>query len=174
MSNESNEDITKRIIAKRLSRLKQDGTLREVIQSAYYQVDTINILHDIDVSDIIPRHPITGNPSIGIIPLSEDFVITDEDIDKVQSRMVDKAKTKPETSAPEHRPISRFRHQEDEIIRVIVELGYNPVELPKLQPGKPWVKSEVRTRLQFTKGVFDKAWERLSSQNRINMKPTLP
>ena len=57
--------------------------------------------------------------------------------------------------------------QEQEILRVIKELGYDATNLPKDQPGKKGVKAEVRARLNFSVKVFDKAWERLSADGRI-------
>lgn len=58
-------------------------------------------------------------------------------------------------------PLQRQRHQESEILRVLHDLGYDPKSLPKNEPGKKGVKADVRSRLIFPKGVFDKAWERL-------------
>lgn len=65
------------------------------------------------------------------------------------------------------KPLSRHLHQEQEILRVIKELGYTPTNLPKDQPGKPGVKAEVRDKLSFTDSVFDKAWGRLSKSKDI-------
>ena len=63
-------------------------------------------------------------------------------------------------------PAQRF--QEQEILRVIRELGHTPTELPKDIPGKPGVKTEIRAQLsKFTTNVFNKAWERLSSTKEI-------
>ena len=61
----------------------------------------------------------------------------------------------------------RQRSQETEILRVIRELKYDPKALPRMAPGKPWVKSQARTRLKYSSTVFDKAWERLRSQGEI-------
>jgi hypothetical protein len=58
-------------------------------------------------------------------------------------------------------PLQRQRHQESEILRVLHDLGYDPKSLPKNESGKKGVKADVRSRLIFPKGVFDKAWERL-------------
>lgn len=65
------------------------------------------------------------------------------------------------------KPIPRQRFQEMEILRVISELGHEPKKLPKDIPGKPGVKADVRTKLTFAPGVFDKAWERLAKMNDI-------
>ena len=65
------------------------------------------------------------------------------------------------------RPLSRQEFQEDEILRVIGELEYDAKALPKDIPGKDGVKAEVRARLNFSDGVFKKAWERLSSRKEI-------
>jgi hypothetical protein len=65
------------------------------------------------------------------------------------------------------RPPLQQAFQESEILRVIGELGYDAKALPKDIPGNPGVKSEVRSKLTFTKTVFDKAWERLSANGEI-------
>ena len=60
------------------------------------------------------------------------------------------------------RPPPAQRFQEQEILRVIGELGHDPKALPKDIPGKAGVKAEVRKRLKLSASVFNKAWERLS------------
>lgn len=65
------------------------------------------------------------------------------------------------------RPMLQQAHQEQEILRVINELGYAATNLPKDQRGKNGVKADVRERLNFSVKVFDKAWERLSADGRI-------
>lgn len=65
------------------------------------------------------------------------------------------------------KPLPAQRFQEQEILRVIKELGYDPKGLPKDSPGRNGVKAEVRARLNFTTLVFNKAWERLSSARDI-------
>lgn len=60
--------------------------------------------------------------------------------------------------------------QENEILRVIGELGYIAKQLPKQIAGKSGVKAEVKEKLlsnKFTITVFDKAWERLRSRKEI-------
>ncbi|WP_321839703.1 hypothetical protein [Paraburkholderia bannensis] len=69
--------------------------------------------------------------------------------------------------AREGHPLSRQRHQEHEILRVIRQLGYDPAALPKRESGRPWVKKMVREQLKFSPPVFDKAWERLRSNGEI-------
>lgn len=65
------------------------------------------------------------------------------------------------------RPLPAQRWQENEILRVIGELGHDPKKLPKNNPGKAGVKAEVRARLSLTTSVFNKAWERLISDRAI-------
>ncbi len=67
-------------------------------------------------------------------------------------------------------PLQRQRHQENEILRVIAELGHNAKALPKDTPGKPGVKAAVQGKLKFTPLIFNKAWERLSAAGDI-IKP---
>ena len=66
-----------------------------------------------------------------------------------------------------YKPVQRQQFQEQEILRVIRSLEYNPKELPKLRPGKSGVKAEVRAKLSFAPGVFDKAWERLKKSKDV-------
>lgn len=68
-------------------------------------------------------------------------------------------------------PMQRQRFQESEILRVIKELGYDAQNLPQVKLGsKEDVKSLVRNQLKnndFLGTVFNKAWERLASNNDI-------
>lgn len=72
---------------------------------------------------------------------------------------------------PTEKPLARQRFQENEILRVIRELGYRPNSLPRPQLGMSGVKAEVRARLSFQTAVFDKAWERLRAQGEIADAP---
>lgn len=65
------------------------------------------------------------------------------------------------------RPLQRQLSQEQEIMRVIRELKYEPTMLPKAKPGTSGVKAAVRDKLNFAPGVFNKAWERLRAQEEI-------
>lgn len=70
-------------------------------------------------------------------------------------------------SAATQKPIGKQIFQENEILRVIHELGYDPTLLPKSLPGKPGVKSDVEKKLNFVGTVFTKAWERLRKSGEI-------
>ncbi|OIQ92126.1 hypothetical protein GALL_259630 [mine drainage metagenome] len=61
----------------------------------------------------------------------------------------------------------RQREQEEEIMRVLSELGFDPTNLPKRQGGAAGPKSAARKRLSYTKSIFDKAWERLRASGAI-------
>ena len=69
-------------------------------------------------------------------------------------------------------PIKRQIEQEDEIIQTLKDLGYDPMKLPKYTPGRPDFKRDVKVKIG-TQGmwagssVFNKAWDRLGSKNRI-------
>lgn len=71
------------------------------------------------------------------------------------------------------KPIPRQRAQEIEIMSIIDSLKYTAKSLPKRQPGKAGVKSEVwkcaseKSQLFNTRGIFDKAWQRLLHDNGI-------
>lgn len=65
-------------------------------------------------------------------------------------------------------PLSRQRHQENEMLRVLVDLGYDPKRLPRPPAGAAGPKSEARAELpEMSSKVFDKAWERLRSAGDI-------
>ena len=58
--------------------------------------------------------------------------------------------------------------QEARILELLKAQGYDPINLAQRMPGKPGPKTEIRTLALtepklFTKGSFDKAWERLRS-----------
>lgn len=70
------------------------------------------------------------------------------------------------------KPVQRSFAQDAAILAALKKLGYMPASLPKRQPGKPWVKSAVKSALG-NKGiwapttVFDKAWDRLRTSGAI-------
>jgi len=87
------------------------------------------------------------------------------ELTKENNALTSQAKT-----ANKKTPIPRQRFQEEEILRVINELGFKPQELPKWEAGKPGVKARVRKVLvtsKFPIKVFDKAWERLRAEGNI-------
>lgn len=62
--------------------------------------------------------------------------------------------------------VSRQQAQDAAILNTIQDLGYEPRNLPKVQPGFPQVKSEIRKALRndplFSHAsAFDKAWDRM-------------
>ncbi|MBR7918797.1 hypothetical protein KDX16_23685 [Burkholderia vietnamiensis] len=60
------------------------------------------------------------------------------------------------------RPLQQQAFQEQEILRVLAELGHDPLNLPKSPAGQPGIKAEVRKILNWQGSTtFDKAWERL-------------
>ncbi|MCA8003154.1 hypothetical protein [Burkholderia metallica] len=74
------------------------------------------------------------------------------------------------TVSASSKPLYRQRYQEQEILRVLRELGYDPLALPKRVNGKRWVAAEVRDRLtgpEWTKTIHEKAWERLRESGDI-------
>lgn len=65
-------------------------------------------------------------------------------------------------------PLGRQRHQESEILRVLREMGYDPMHLPPRAAGKPGLRAEVRAKLKnMTEHVFTKAWGRLRKYKEI-------
>lgn len=65
------------------------------------------------------------------------------------------------------KPTPRHEWQENEILRVISELGHEAKAIPKNTPAKPGVKADVRSKFQWSKSIFDKAWDRLRKDKRI-------
>lgn len=66
------------------------------------------------------------------------------------------------------RPLQQQAFQEREILRVLAELGHDPLQLPKSPAGQPGVKAEVRKALNWQGSTtFDKAWERLRRNKDI-------
>ena len=72
-------------------------------------------------------------------------------------------------------PMQRSQAQDTEILKLLSNKGYEPLELPPYRPGVAGVKAEIKSALG-NKGmwsgatVFDKAWERLSGSGRIAYK----
>lgn len=64
-------------------------------------------------------------------------------------------------------PPLQQRFQENEILRVICELGFTATKLPQWRAGKGGVKAQVRSKLKFPVKVFNKAWERLRADGSI-------
>ena len=65
------------------------------------------------------------------------------------------------------RPPLKSAYQEQEILRVIRELGHDPKALPFNSAGQDGIKKLARKRLKFSKAVFDHAWKRLKADRRI-------
>lgn len=71
---------------------------------------------------------------------------------------------------PYKQPQNKQIAQEEAIVSVIEELGYDCTALPKRIPGKAGVKAAVRARLEKSmpsNSAFDKAWERLRRNQEI-------
>ena len=73
---------------------------------------------------------------------------------------------------PSTKPVQRSSFQETAILEKILGRGLDPKLLPKNKPGKSGVKSQIKSDLGNKnewsgKTVFNKAWERLSSDGRI-------
>lgn len=78
--------------------------------------------------------------------------------------------------ATQPKPRTKLREQESLIVAEIERQGFDPLTLPKHQSGKSGVKAAVRSALSGSplfkgKTTFDKAWERVSKDGRIAMRP---
>ena len=79
-------------------------------------------------------------------------------------------------SVMELKPIPKQVQQQEAILKIIHDLGFDALNLPKLQSGKPSLKADVRRiatqnkKLFGSNRVFDKAWERCREQGEISQK----
>jgi len=108
----------------------------------------------------------------------DDLLIPMADIKAIEARQ---AQADAGTATDQHgelpKPAQRQRTQEAAILATIQKLGYDPKAIPKQQPGKKWVPSEVWAILKsdtdnfISQGVFDKAWQRLKKSEEIMVAP---
>lgn len=129
----------------------------------------------IESGDVTLRNPISYEEHT--FPLGnarKEAVITLNDFKRFAASLQIQVEVSQSTTANEAdskansgKPPPRQRFQEQEILRVIRELKHDPKKLPKDVSGKEGVKAEVRSMLDFSPRVFDKAWERLSSMKEI-------
>lgn len=96
---------------------------------------------------------------ISILPMAE--------IQENPSLSVQTAVENNKVSTLKKKPIQQQLHQENEILRVIIELGHIATSIPKHISGKPGLKAQVRESLNFSENVFEKAWGRLRNERRI-------
>ena len=77
--------------------------------------------------------------------------------------------------APERRE-KKSTLQDEEVLRILGEVGYIPQKLPPMESGRPWVKAEVKPlalktpSLFGSEKVFDTTWERLNKSGQIKQK----
>lgn len=109
----------------------------------------------VDLSNLFTQynHTVTP-PSVSIQPLAVPFATPT-------------ASTPPLTRARTKTPPMQQRFQENEILRVIGELGFTATKMPPRETGKRGVKAQVRDELDLSTKVFDKAWERLRADGNI-------
>lgn len=83
-------------------------------------------------------------------------------------RPVSEQEAEPRSDEVQSVAMSRQRHQEHEILRVLSDMRYDPKRLPDREKGKPGIKAAVRAKLKgMTKSVFDHAWDRLRAGGEI-------
>jgi hypothetical protein len=91
--------------------------------------------------------------------------------DAGQSRTTDEQAPTPlstATGAVDTKPLARQAFQENEILRVLAELGYQATALPRSSAGQPSVKAAIRRKLdKFTDPIFKKAWQRCLDSKAI-------
>lgn len=131
------------------------------------QTAMLTMCRMLEAGEIVPRGPF-GTPTL--IEAMPDMVERSCALDRADAGLylaalgiaVEDAQ-QAEPIAPEQKaqPPKTQRWQEDEILRVLRGLGYDPKALPRNPPGSPGAKAQARAQLTFTSKVFDKAWERL-------------
>ena len=84
----------------------------------------------------------------------------------VQEPIIDGA-TQHDDSQANARPLTITEQRDREILRVIVELNFDPMALVRNTSGKDGIKAQVRARLNCTRSSFDHAWRRLTKAKRI-------
>jgi hypothetical protein len=115
-----------------------------------------------DATPVSVQSAVTASAPDAEPPAAVAPEVTPDDDDQAESA------TPAPAPAQNTKPLNRQPYQEDEILRVIHELGYEADALPKFVPGKPWVKSAVRKKIpSWSDSVFDLAWERLRKDKRI-------
>lgn len=68
---------------------------------------------------------------------------------------------------------TKLQERKNEILRIIHdELDLDPLNLPPMYPGKPWIKSQVKSKLNlpnklFTSNSFDDTWEELRKARQL-------
>ncbi|WP_371233631.1 hypothetical protein ACAW63_10980 [Pseudomonas sp. QE6] len=91
-----------------------------------------------------------------------------------------KAAESPADAANTPRPMQRQEAQGIAIIEALKGLGYDPKSLPPFQPGKRGAKAHVwdllikKKDIFRSKGVFDKAWDRLKAGEELAYQPSSP
>jgi hypothetical protein len=66
----------------------------------------------------------------------------------------------------------RVIERDKRLLEIIKELGYDPLNLPKVTHNKPWVRAKAKevalkeTKL-FTKSTFDKSWDKHRKEGEI-------
>ena len=85
------------------------------------------------------------------------------------------ARQRDTTVSEQTKPLQRAVVQDGLILAEIRKQGYDPLALPKNQPGKPGVKAAIRAAVRGNSmfigtSIFDAAWERLTKTSEIVIK----
>ena len=117
---------------------------------------------------LIVRHPHTDMPYIPTETRSYYELVRADELDNwYESQGVEYRIQNNFNNTKIDRPEPQQRFQENEILRVIEELGFNATSLPLWEAGKRGVKAQVREELKFSSNVFNKAWARLREEGNI-------
>ena len=135
---------------------------------------------------ILPLDPITriAGAYVGGVEQNGEYLITADDltryaashgvkvvtarIEPLPAQRMGGAEPTEQPAGADAAPLSRQRHQENEMLRVLADFGYDPKRLSRPPAGAAGSKSEARARLpEMSNKVFDKAWERLRSSGDI-------
>lgn len=103
-------------------------------------------------------------------PTDDDLLFRREDVEALQDRTKGQAPAAVGASPTPvtNKPLGRQKYQEEEIKRVLKDLGYDLIALQKATSAAPGPKKAAREKLpSLSKSVFDKAWERLRTNGEI-------
>lgn len=171
--------------------LRWDDVASSVVLIMTRKQHRLQLMRAIEHGDLTPRTPQTGTPPHGAASgypdeVSDTWLLSLADIRKfcdalgVEVIIENDAPAEP-TGMPttptasaiaNQRPEQAMQAQEAAILAKLIEMGYEPLALPRTAPGRPGVKKLVRTAIGKTPliqspTVFDKAWQRLRGDRRI-------
>jgi len=121
---------------------------------------------------MLTRDCLIAWPDCPLVPLDSPLRFWLPDFMHATAEDATPAKTDAATETPGARPMLASQAQDEAILSMLRDKGYDPLAMPPYAPGKPGVKAEIRRAIgdrgMWTgETVFDKAWERLAKNGDI-------